>query len=387
MTVARPPSDVLITGLSVFDKEIIVDALVRNNAPLILNHQENSLRIAFSSLDFFAADEIKYFYKLEGVDNNWIQADKNQVAIYNQLKYGDFTFIVRCANKDGIFSPSVAQLKIRIKPPFYKTWWCISLVLLGLSLLLFGIVRWREKNIRLIGNEKLKVEELKAHQYKINEQLYKARLAALRSQMNPHFIFNSLNAIQECILTNKVDAAYEYLSKFSKLQRMVLNNSEKEFIPLSSELEMLALYLSLESLRFSQSFSYHIEIEKQIDTDEIYVPSMLIQPYIENALWHGLRTKTDDKVLTLNCAENAGILTITIDDNGIGRTKAADIKAQKLGANRFESKGTVLSEQRMGILSLKYKAQITIAVVDKINENKEAMGTTVVIKLPSDMGS
>ena len=150
---------------------------------------------------------------------------------------------------------------------------------------------------------------------------------------------------------------------------------------------MLALYLSLESLRFSQSFSYHIEIEKQIDTDEIYVPSMLIQPYVENALWHGLRTKTDDKVLTLNCAESAGILTITIDDNGIGRTKAADIKAQKLGANRFESKGTVLSEQRMGILSLKYKAQITIAVVDKMDENKVAMGTTVVIKLPSDMGS
>ena len=372
----KPPAKVLITGVSVFDKAI--NLYNQNDAPLVLTYKENSLRIEFSALDFMSGNELKYFYKLEGVDNTWMQSDKNQAAIYNQLNNGNYTFYVRCANSDGVFSDAIARLKIVIQPPFYKTWWFIGAVLASLiGLILYGI-RWRERNIRLVEGEKLKV-------HNINEQFYKARLEALRSQMNPHFIFNSLNAIQECILTNKVDAAYQYLSKFSKLQRMVLSNSEKEFIPLSNELEMLLLYLSLESLRFSQSFSYTINVDKNIDTDDIDIPSMLIQPYVENALWHGLRTKTGDKVLIINYEQKEEQLIITIDDNGIGRAKAADIKAQKLGTPT-ESKGTILSEQRLHILSLKYKAQINIDVIDKVNDKKEAMGTSVIIKLPFDMG-
>ena len=219
----------------------------------------------------------------------------------------------------------------------------------------------------------------------INEKFSTAKLEALRSQMNPHFIFNSLNAIQECILTNKVDAAYEYLSKFSKLQRMVLNNSAKEFITLSSEIEMLKLYLSLESLRFSQSFTYTIEIDKNTDAEDIQLPSMLIQPYVENAIWHGLRNNVGDKNLKIHCVEKAGELIITIDDNGIGREKAAAIKAQKLGTGQVESKGTVLTEERINILSLKYNAKIKVETIDKINSLNEASGTTIIIILPVDI--
>lgn len=221
--------------------------------------------------------------------------------------------------------------------------------------------------------------------YSMNEQLSKARLEALRSQMNPHFIFNSLNAIQECILTNKVDAAYEYLSKFSKLQRMVLNNSSKEFIPFSSELEMLQLYLSLESLRFNQSFTYLIEVDDNIDTDDVMVPSMLIQPYVENAIWHGLRNKKGEKLISIICKEEDSVLIITVDDNGIGRKEAAIIKAKKLGSEQLESKGTVLTEQRINLLSVKYKAKIYINTEDKVTEKKEASGTTVIIMLPIDI--
>ena len=221
--------------------------------------------------------------------------------------------------------------------------------------------------------------------YSMNEQLSKARLEALRSQMNPHFIFNSLNAIQECILTNKVDAAYEYLSKFSKLQRMVLNNSSKEFIPFSSELEMLQLYLSLESLRFNQSFTYRIEVDDNIDTDDVMVPSMLIQPYVENAIWHGLRNKKGEKLISVICREEDGVLIITVDDNGVGRKEAALIKAKKLGSEQLESKGTVLTEQRINLLSVKYKAKIYVNTQDKVNEKNEASGTTVIIMLPIDI--
>jgi sensor histidine kinase YesM len=166
---------------------------------------------------------------------------------------------------------------------------------------------------------------------------------------------------------------------------MVLNNSSKESIPFSSELEMLQLYLSLESLRFNQSFTYRIEVDESIDTDDLTVPSMLIQPYVENAIWHGLRNKTGDKFLSIICKEEGGVLVITIDDNGIGRKEAAVIKAKKLGSAQLESKGTVLTELRMSLLSAKYKANIYVNTVDKVDEQQKASGTTVIIILPTDI--
>ena len=561
LIVSPPPTNVVITGFSVFGKEKIIDSLLGNNRPLEFSYKENSIRIEFASLDLWEAGRTKYFYKLEGIDKDWIQAGKDQAAIYNQLNDGAYIFKVKCANRDGVCSNAITELKIIISPPFWKTWWFILGMIICGILLVITFIKWREKNIRAFDKEKLKVEQLSAAQYKseleleqivnyfssslvdkhtdddvlwdvaknlisrlgfvdcmmylwnddktkmiqhagygpkdsaeqfekqyfdvvsgqgvvgyvmqtcepvliadtskdpryrvddlerlseltvpviyngeligvidsehhernffttqhlqilttiatltankiislrtektlqqnqieiysMNEQLSKARLEALRSQMNPHFIFNSLNAIQECILTNKVDAAYEYLSKFSKLQRMVLNNSSKEFIPFSSELEMLQLYLSLESLRFSQSFNYKIEVDENIDTDDVTVPSMLIQPFVENSIWHGLRNKMGDKLISIICKEEDGVLIITIDDNGIGRKEAALIKAKKLGSEQLESKGTALTEQRIKLLSGKYKAKICINTVDKVNEKKEALGTTVILMLPTDI--
>jgi LytS/YehU family sensor histidine kinase len=221
--------------------------------------------------------------------------------------------------------------------------------------------------------------------YSMNEQLSKAKLEALRSQMNPHFIFNSLNAIQECILTNKVDAAYEYLSKFSKLQRMVLNNSEKELIPLSSELEMLQLYLSLESLRFNKSFSYSIDITGITDAEDIMIPSLITQPLVENAIWHGLRNKDGDKTLLLTYEEMEGLLSITIDDNGIGREKAAVIRKQKLGNSQFASRGTIMLQQRLHVLSQQLRTNIQLETIDKKDNAGMTTGTKVIIIFSSGL--
>ncbi len=221
--------------------------------------------------------------------------------------------------------------------------------------------------------------------YSISEQLSKAKLEALRSQMNPHFIFNSLNAIQECILTNNVDAAYKYLSKFSKLQRMVLNNSQRELIPLSDEIEMLQLYLSLESLRFSKSFIYNIDITAITDTNEIMIPSLITQPLVENAIWHGLRSKEEDKTLSIIYAEKDGTIIITIDDNGIGRDAAAAIKKQKIGSEQFASKGTLILHQRLKVLSQQLKVDIQFKTTDKKDSLGNAFGTVVTITFPSNL--
>jgi ligand-binding sensor domain-containing protein len=370
-TAAPAPANVRITGLHVFEKEVMVDPLLNGHRPLQLSYKENSVRIEFASLTFWSPGCIQYFYKLDGVDKGWIAADKSHVAIYNQLKDGKYIFNIKCKNRDGVFCINTTQLKINISPPFWKTGWFISLILIFIVGLIYWFIKWREKNIKAIDAGKLKVQQLK--------------LEALRSQMNPHFIFNSLNAIQECILTNKVDAAYEYLSKFSRLQRMVLNNSEKELIPLNDEIEMIALYLSLESLRFKKSFTYDINITGISDIDEIMIPSLITQPLVENAIWHGLGNKEGDKTLVIIYEEKNGLLFITIDDNGIGRQKAALIRKQKLGSSQFASKGTIILQQRLHVLSQHLKADIHLETIDKKDELDNATGTKVIIAFPSNL--
>ncbi len=203
--------------------------------------------------------------------------------------------------------------------------------------------------------------------------------------MNPHFIFNSLNAIQELIITNNTEEGYRYLSSFSKLLRMVLNNSEKNFIPLSNELEMIKLYLSLESLRFRQSFLYEIVVDENIEPDIVLVPPLLLQPYAENAVWHGLRHKEGEKKLFITIYEQQQQLQIEIDDNGVGRKKSEFIKNQKIGAEQFESKGTALARQRIEILNQQYPGMAKTITSDKTGTDGSITGTRVVINLPIDI--
>lgn len=200
--------------------------------------------------------------------------------------------------------------------------------------------------------------------------------------MNPHFIFNSLNAIQELIVTKNFTESYQYLSSFSKLLRMVLNNSESNFIPLSAEIEMNRHYLQLESLRFKKSFHYEINIDADIDEDTTLVPSLLLQPFLENAIWHGLMPKEGEKILDISFKGEADQLICVIEDNGIGREKASAIKAGKIGANYFESKGMTLSRQRIEMLNQQLKENFSIQIVDLKDSAGLATGTRVIIAVP-----
>src|SRR5690606_12829955 len=211
------------------------------------------------------------------------------------------------------------------------------------------------------------------------------RLSAIRAQMNPHFLFNSLNAIQECIISEKYDSAYEYLSRFSKLLRLVLNHSEKNFISLNEELETIQLYLSLDELRFNHTFTYMINVEEDIDTNDVMVPSLLLQPFVENAIWHGLVDKEGEKKLKLSFRIKNEMIQCIIEDNGIGRKRSAWIKEQKLGANQFASRGTLLSEKRIQILNQQFSNMAQIETIDHYDPSHKSMGTSVVITLPMDI--
>jgi ligand-binding sensor domain-containing protein len=296
-----------------------------------LSYANNSLQFHYTAICLTDPSKIRYAYRIKELDSNWTYSN-NQVANFNFLRPGRYTFELMACNNNNIWTTTPLQYRFTIHPPFWQTWWFRLLVVLLIAAIVLILFRRRIASFKTRAAIKQQMAELEAK--------------AIRAQMNPHFIFNSLNAIQESIVLNDFDTSYQYLSKFSKLLRLVLNNSEKNFIPLQSEIEMNRLYLELESLRFKHSFSYSIEVDEAIDTDMVQFPSLMLQPFIENAVWHGLMHRDGEKKLSIRFSREGGQLHCEIEDNGIGREKAGQIKKQKLGSHHFESKGTDLARQR-----------------------------------------
>jgi len=206
-------------------------------------------------------------------------------------------------------------------------------------------------------------------------------MQALRAQMNPHFIFNSLNSINRFILQNNRAQASEYLIKFSKLVRMILQNSQASFISLESELESLNLYLDLEAVRFEHRFSYKISYPKDMDIEVLKVPPLLIQPFTENAIWHGLMHREDKGQLDIDVSEENDHLYIKITDNGIGRKKAAELTSKS--ATKHKSMGLRITADRIAMLEKTNGSESPVKIIDLENEDGSAAGTEVIIKMPA----
>ncbi|WP_179349941.1 tetratricopeptide repeat-containing sensor histidine kinase [Winogradskyella pacifica] len=206
-------------------------------------------------------------------------------------------------------------------------------------------------------------------------------LKSLRSQMNPHFIFNALNSVNTFIATNDERTANKYLSDFSQLMRAVLENSEEDFIPLKKEIELLNLYTKLEHFRFQDKFDYAIDVDDTIDVEEFQIPPMLLQPYIENAVWHGLRYKKEKGHLHIHIQpKSAAEITITISDDGIGRTRSKALKTDH--QKKQNSKGMNNIKKRVAILNEMYKDKVDVAIADF--QELEDAGTKVIVTLKKD---
>ncbi|CAN5291379.1 hypothetical protein BH20BAC1_BH20BAC1_10970 [soil metagenome] len=233
-----------------------------------------------------------------------------------------------------------------------------------------------------------KIVRVKAEVDKHNAQMelldYKrktaeAQLKSLRLQMNPHFLFNSLNSIQQIILSGDEKSATLYLSKFSRLLRHVLIYSDKEKITLKEELEMLRLYVELESLRFKESFHYEITCDENVDTDEIEIPTLLIQPFVENAIWHGIIAKEGERSLRIRLMEdNAQNVVCEVEDNGIGREASRKIHNQ----NNHSGKGINVAGERLQAYNFHHRQKSNVMIVDLLDEYGKAAGTRVVMTLP-----
>lgn len=212
----------------------------------------------------------------------------------------------------------------------------------------------------------------------LHKQLSELRLVSLKSQMNPHFLFNCLNGIYNCILTNQVDKAASYLSNFAKLLRMVLTHAEKNFIPLHEEITLLQHYLNIEALRVDKAFKYNIQVDEQIDADSHFVPGMLIQPFLENAIWHGLMPKDHDRELHINWLKpGEQMLLCEVIDNGIGRAKSAQLRTGGLKQGAYQSRGMQLCLERVELYKALFNTQFRIDVYDLFDEEGGAAGTKV----------
>ena len=228
----------------------------------------------------------------------------------------------------------------------------------------------QRKNDRL-ENEKSK-SELKLRAAELEMQ-------ALRAQMNPHFIFNCLSSINRFILKSETEAASDYLTKFSRLIRIVLTNSKNKKITLEDELEMLRLYLDMERLRFKNSFSYNISFTNSIETDNIYVPPLLLQPFAENAIWHGLMNKESDGILTINLSTEGQFLVCIIMDNGIGRKAAAELKSWS--TEKQKSMGLKITHERLALLNEFEQDKTFFEFEDLYDEQGKAAGTRVFLRI------
>ena len=207
-------------------------------------------------------------------------------------------------------------------------------------------------------------------------------LKSLRSQMNPHFIFNALNSVNSFIATNDERTANKYLSDFSQLMRAVLENSEEDFIPLKKEIELLQLYTKLEHFRFQDKFEYSIDVDGTINVEEFQIPPMLLQPYIENAVWHGLRYKKEKGHLNIAIKpKSKDEITITISDDGIGRTRSKQMKTEN--QKKQNSKGMNNIKKRVAILNEMYKDKVDVTIED-YQQTEEDAGTKVVVTLKKD---
>lgn len=214
----------------------------------------------------------------------------------------------------------------------------------------------------------------------LKQKASELEMQVLRSQMNPHFLFNSLNSINRFILQNNKEQASEYLNKFSKLIRLILQNSQASLITLESELESLELYLALEALRFEHRFDYKISISKDLEASALKVPPLIIQPYAENAIWHGLMHKEEKGRLDVEVSQEKDFLCFKITDDGIGRKKAAELKSKS--ATKHRSVGLKITEDRIRMMQQINERESPVVINDLVNADGSAGGTEVIIKMP-----
>lgn len=374
---------ILFRGLKVNFEEINLllfsQKLDSNGIPINLElpYSKKHLVFQFTGITLTNPEKVFYSYKLEGFDENWSPEMQSSEITYSNLPAGKYVACAKVRNKNN-FTSKIIRIPFIINPPYYATWWFITicsiiglLLILGLFSLRIKQIHRRQETERLVYTSKLRSLEQQS----------------LNASMNRHFIFNALNSIQYFINTKDRLSANRYLSQFAKLIRKNLDSSTKDnnSVSLAEELERLDLYLSLESMRFPDKFSYVLDLDPEIDIENILVPSMIFQPFIENSIIHGILPQTDKKGLITFHAKliSEELIEFTIDDNGIGYNNSIQ---KKKTTGDHQSQGMLITSSRIELLrKISGKVFKLIGPEDIINNYGESMGTTVKIIISINM--
>ncbi|MGD1844904.1 MAG: histidine kinase [Salibacteraceae bacterium] len=336
---------------------------------LELPYNENFLSCDLVPLHFSGGRNV-ISWRLDGVDQQWNDTVGPVSLNYAALAPGQYTLLVKANTRNGVEPAPETILTLTIHQPFWATWW-FRMVIVLMVLSAFGAIYW------------IRIRQVKQRQRLrsvFERQLTEMEIRALRAQLNPHFIFNSLNALKHFLISGNAHQGVRFLNKFAGLLRMILNQSQHTETTLESELEFVELYLNLEQMRFDGSFDWNLDLEAGLFPEQLLVPPLLIQPFAENAVWHGLMHKEDHRKLQLRVYEQKGFLHIEVEDNGIGRSKAMEFKSRQ--SHRQASYGTEISRQRLHHLIPEGADYEPLQIHDLKTEEGRALGTRVLLVLP-----
>lgn len=335
------------------------DQAIDPNHSVDLNHRQNNLTIRFFAINFKMKGKIPYRYRLD--EGDWSETMSRSLN-FPELPPGKRLFEVQAQNEDGVWSESTL-FPFVIHPPWWKTWWAKTIFLV--LFLTIGPV------IYFIRTRQLK------ETHRIQMQITELERSALQAQMNPHFIFNCLNSIQNYILQNEKEAAMMYLGNFAGLVRNMLNASVAGKILLVEEIKLLNNYLELEKLRFKNRFDYEVETEKGMDIYEIELPPLLVQPYVENAVKHGIAGKKEGGLVKVHFQKKQGYIEVVISDNGPGiNPEAGDMESSK-GHKSF---GMSITSRRLDLLFSGEKNN-AVSSKNRVDQNGKISGTEVIIRI------
>jgi hypothetical protein len=361
---------IVISSFKIFDKQVSLE--FSDGDTIFLSYEDNFFTFEFASLDFSNPSKNKYAYILENFDNHWNYGDAyKHFSGYTKVAPGTYILRVKGSNCDGIWNDQGISITIIISSPWWQTLWFKFFSFIFVFIIVWYIIQRRLQTIRA-------KHESEKHILEIERQMFSLEQTALRLQMNPHFIFNSLNSIQSFVISNDTDKAIHYLAKFSQLMRFILSHSQQSFVPINDEIKAMSIYLDIEQLRFDNKFSYSFSIDPDIDTEFIEIPPMIMQPYIENAIIHGILNKENNGVIKISLKLlDEKFLTCIVEDDGIGREKAAQIRAKS--DLKHKSRGMLITQKRLEILNERNQSQMNIKIIDLKDKNDSAIGTRVEI--------
>jgi len=376
---SNEPPKIYLSNIRLFLEEVDWLSIADSVSPAtglpvkpILKHAQNYLTFNYSGIYFTNPDKVRYMYMVEGVDENWLGPTESRSATYAYLPHGSYNFKVKAFQVDAPNKTSESGFEFSIKPPFYLTNWFFALVFA----VMVGV-------IYLIYSARLRKEREKQANLRLQLQskLMQLESQSLNSSMNRHFVFNALNSIQYYINMQDRKSANRYLTSFAKLIRKNLDSSLQTDTSLGDELERLELYLSLEQMRFQDKFEYQISIDPRIDLDSVSLPAMMLQPFLENSIWHGILPSKRKGLIDISISSESDHYVITIDDNGVGIDTS--LKKKSNGSKSHVSKGMDITLNRIKLYqNMTGQAYRVNGPFERKNDDGAIMGTRIEIRLP-----